>query len=129
MAKTQRYGIKFPFNIVSELNTLLDVNLTKDEKVKSQIMHVIFTQKGQRLRNPDFGTNLIQFIFNPNDVQTWDDVKFELKEDVKRWVPDCELSDVEVYETDNGRGLIARLNYSVREDDGTITSHELITNL
>ena len=23
MAKAQRYGIKFPFNIVSELNTLL----------------------------------------------------------------------------------------------------------
>lgn len=129
MAKEQRYGIKFPFNIVSELNTLLDVNLTKDEKVKSQIMHVIFTQKGQRLRNPDFGTNLIQFIFNPNDSQTWDDIKFELKEEVKKWVPDCELRDIEIYETDNGRGLISQLNYTVREDDGTITSHELVTNL
>ena len=129
MGKTQKYGIKFPFNIVSDYKNLLDLNITKADRVRSQLMHLIFTQKGQRLRLPDFGTNLLQFIFNPNDLQTWDDVQYEIKEGVKKWVPDCELNNITIYETDNGRGLIAELKYSVREDNGTTTEHELVTNL
>ena len=129
MGKTQKYGIKFPFNIISDYKNLLDLNITKADRVRSQLMHLIFTQKGQRLRLPDFGTNLLQFIFNPNDLQTWDDVQYEIKEGVKKWVPDCELNNITIYETDNGRGLIAELKYSVREDNGTTTEHELVTNL
>ena len=129
MGKTQKYVIKFLFNIVSDYKTLLDLNITKADRVRSQLMHLIFTQKGQRLRLPDFGTNLLQFIFNPNDLQTWDDVQYEIKEGVKKWVPDCELNNITIYETDNGRGLIAELKYSVREDNGMITEHELVTNL
>lgn len=129
MAKTQKYGIKFPFGVVSEYKTLLDLNNTKAEKVKSQLMHVLFTQKGQRLRSPNFGTDLIQFIFNPNDAQTWGDVKFELKNMVKQWIPDCNLNDIEIYENNNGRGLVAAIRYSVTESNGTETTYELITNL
>ena len=129
MGKTQKYGIKFPFNIVSDYKTLLDLNITKADRVQSQLMHLIFTQKGQRLRLPDFGTNLLQFIFNPNDLQTWDDVQFEIKESVKKWVPECELNNITIYETDNGRSLIAELKYSVTENNGTTTEHKLVTNL
>lgn len=129
MAKTQKYGIKFPFNILSEDKTLLDLNKTKGEQVKSQLMHLLFTQKGQRLRSPDFGTNLLQFIFSPNDSQTWGDVKFELKQIVKQWVPGCILEDIEIYENDEGRGLVAALKYSVTENNGSTTTYELITNL
>ena len=129
MPKIQKYGIKFPFNILSEDETLLDLNRTKGEQVKSQLMHLLFTQKGQRLRSPDFGTNLLQFIFNPSDSQTWGDVKFELKQDVKKWVPDCELDDIEIYENNEGRGLVAALKYDVTENNGNIVTYELITNL
>lgn len=129
MAKTQKYGIKFPFNIVSEDKTLLDLNKSKAERVKSQLMHLLFTQKGQRLRSPEFGTNLIQFIFSPNDSQTWEDVKFDLKQSVKRWVPECILDDIEIYESDEGRGLVAAMKYSVIEPDKSLTTYELITNL
>ena len=64
MAKEQKYGIKFPINVVSDDKTLFDLNYTRAESVKSEVMHLIFTPKGQRLRNPNFGTRLIQFIFN-----------------------------------------------------------------
>ena len=129
MAITQKYGIKYPFTSDNEDGTYLDLNGTFAEGVKSQVLHVVFTPKGQKLRDPDFGTNLLQFIFNPNDLQTWDDVQYEIKESVKKWVPDCELNNITIYETDNGRGLIAELKYSVTENNGTTTEHKLVTNL
>lgn len=129
MPVIQKYGIKFPINIVSEDMTLFDLNTTKAEKVKSELMHVIFTQKGQRLRFPDFGTNLLQFIFDPNDSQTWDNIKFEIKECVKKYVPDCSLQDIEIFEQDEGRMLIAAMKYTVTEDDGSVTTHDIATTL
>ena len=129
MAKTQHYGIKFPIQIVSEETKCLDLNLTKAQMIKSQLMHVLFTPLGQRIRQPNFGTNLIQFLFNPNENETFSDVMSTLKQTIKKWVPDCALESIEMIETDNGLGLNAIIRYSVNEDDGTSSVYEIQTPL
>lgn len=129
MAKTQHYGIKFPIQIVSEEGKCLDLNLTKAQMVKSQLMHVLFTPIGQRIRQPNFGTNLIQFLFNPNDEQTFSDVFLTIKQTIKKWVPDCALEDITITETDNGLGLDAKIQFSVNEDDGSSSLYEISTPL
>lgn len=129
MAKTQYYGIKFPMQIVSEEGRCLDLNMTKAQMVKSQLMHVLFTPLGQRIRQPNFGSNLIQFLFNPNENETFSDVMSTLKQTVKRWIPDCALENIIIVETDNGLGLNAQIRYSVREDDGTTSVYEIQTPL
>lgn len=127
MSKTQHYGIKFPIQIVSEEGRCLDLNLTKASMVKSQLMHVLFTPIGQRIRQANFGTNLIQFLFNPNENETFSDVMGAIKQTVKKWVPDCSIESIEMVETDNGLGLDARIKYSVLEDDGTTSVYEVNT--
>lgn len=129
MAKTQKYGIKFPINVSSEDMTLFDLNHTRAEQVKSEIVHLIFTPQGQRLRKPDFGTRLIQFIFNPDDSQTWGDVVSEIKETVSMWIPDCNVTEVEVAEFEDGLTLYARIKYTLREEDGSIGNYEIISKL
>lgn len=129
MAKTQHYGIKFPIQIVSEEGKCLDLNLTKAQMIKSQIMHVLFTPIGQRIRQPNFGTNLIQFLFNPNENEAFSDVMVTLKQMIKKWVPDCSLENILICETDNGLGLNAQIRYSVIEDDGTSSLYEISTPL
>nr|DAP93766.1 MAG TPA: baseplate assembly protein [Bacteriophage sp.] len=129
MAKTQYYGIKFPIQIVSETGKCLDLNTTKADMVKSELMHVLFTPIGQRLRRPTFGTNLIQFLFNPNENETFSDVMLTLKQTVKKWIPDCSLEDIIIVETDDGLGLNAQIRYSVKEDDGSTSLYEIQTPL
>lgn len=129
MARTQRYGIKFPINVSSEDMTLFDLSHTRAEQVKSEIMHLIFTPKGQRLRKPDFGTRLIQFIFNPDDSQSWGDIVSEIKETVKMWIPDCNITEVEVAEFEDGLTLYARIRYTLTEYDGSTGNYEIISKL
>lgn len=127
MPKTQLYGIKFPINVDSDDKTLFDLNKNRVEKINSEIMHLIFTPKGQRLRSPEFGTRLIQYIFNPSDSQTWDDIVHEIKEAVKMWIVGCNVNDVELKEIDNGLGLAVKIIYSLLNSDGSSSSYELIT--
>jgi len=129
MAKEQRYGIVFPINVSSEDKTLFDLSHTRAEQIKSELIHLIFTPKGQRLRNPDFGTRLIQFIFNPNDTQTWGDIVTEIKETVKMWIPDCTITEVEVAEFEDGLTLYARIRYTLKELDGSTGNYEIISRL
>ena len=92
-------------------------------------MHAVFTPQGQRLRRPEFGSKLIQFIFEPNDTQTYGDVIGEIKEMVSRSVPRCNLDNIDIYETDNGLGLLAKVSYTVQTETGENVSQSFITKL
>lgn len=129
MAKQQKYGICFPFNIKSMEKTFVDLNDNPVDGVKSQIMHLIFTPVGQRLRKPLFGTSLLQFIFNPNDQQSWSDVVMEIKEKVSANVQGCKIDDVTVYEGDNGLSLYTTIKYTLTDRTGTATQGEIMTKL
>lgn len=129
MAKEQKYGIMFPITVSSEDMTLFDLAHTRAEQIKSEIMHLIFTPKGQRLRNPNFGTRLIQFIFNPNDSETWGDIVSEIKETVKLWIPDCSIKDVQVAEFEDGLTLYAKISYTLTELDGSTGNYEIISKI
>lgn len=129
MAKEQKYGIKFPINVDSDEKTLFDLNYTRAEQIKSEIMHLIFTPKGQRLRNPNFGTRLIQFLFNPSDTETFSDIVTEIKETVKMWIPDCNIKDVQIAEDEDGMEIFAKIGYTLTELDGSTGNYEIIAKL
>ena len=83
----QFYGIKYPFSEDSEMLTFLDLNESEEESVKSMLLHIIFTPKGQRLRKPEFGTQLMYFLFEPNDNDTWDSIKEDIRRQVSLYLP------------------------------------------
>lgn len=126
MARTQKYGIKFPIKIESK-KTLLDLNETRADEVKSQLIHLIFTPQGQKLRDPLFGTNLITYLFSEiNDRLTWDDIIFEIKNKVKKFVSNCEVQDVTTEQIgDSGEGLAVTIKYTLVEKDGSTKAYEL----
>lgn len=120
MAKKQFFGIKYPFITDGVEKFYVDANSTLKEKVRSQLMHVIFTPKGQRVRNPEFGTDLIKFIFEQNDSVTWESVKNEVSDSVKRWVPNAMVNNIQVVKNENDESEIyVRIDYSVSEGNYT----------
>ena len=129
MAKRQFFGIKYPFTQVEFENFFLDANSSQRDKVRSQIMHVIFTPKGQRIRLPEFGTDLIKYIFSPSDSESWEGVKNEIVTSVQRFVPNVTLNDVRVVQSEDERAEIyVRIDYSVKEGN-KITNDSIITQI
>lgn len=128
MAKRQYYGIKFPTTIDSIEKPLIDLNMTAVDDVKSQLMHLVFTPVGQRLRRPTFGTKLIQFLFNPNDMQTWNDVYTEIKETVAANIPGCKITDIDIYDVNEGRNLMVKMSFEV-DINGITFEDEILTDL
>lgn len=116
MAKQQFYGVKYPFVAEDVENYFIDVNKTLKDKVRSLIMHIIFTPKGQKLRDPEFGTDLIRYIFEPNDNISWESIKTEISESVNKYVNGVVINNISVVQNDSEAAEIyVRLDYSVTD--------------
>ena len=116
MALTQKYGIAYPFKNDNKENVFIDTNPTEAEGIKSQVLHVIFTPKGQKLRDPEFGTDLIKYIFTPSDGSTFNDIKTEISQQILKYVPSVEFKDITVYKEDetNGNGIVVIIEYGIK---------------
>ena len=112
MAVSKYYGIRYPFSNLNNEKMYLDLDETYKDGTKSKVLHVLFTPKGQRLRDPNFGTDLIKYLFEPSDEDTFNRLKESIKDDIKRYVPNVEFEDISIFE-DNDNSKVIVVHYSV----------------
>ena len=108
--------INYPFKD-SNKGFFLDLNSDDNSAIKADLMHLILTRKGQRLYNPDFGTNLLNYIFEPNDNITLSQIKDEITTVVKKYLPKLQINNISVQDsTDNDYVAVVRLDYTITDE-------------
>lgn len=116
MAAGKYINIDYPFKD-SDKGFFLQLNDTDSRAVKADLMHLILTQRGQRLYMPDFGTDLMKFIFEPNDSKLQSEIKSDIQETVTKYIPNLTINEVEVNrDTNNEHKATIRIDYSITED-------------
>ena len=60
----------------------------------SQKEKLLLTQKGERYYESDFGTNLLRYVFEPNDNLTAGQVEEEIKNTVALYIPELKITAV-----------------------------------
>jgi len=129
MAKIQYDGIKYPFENKNNENYLFDLNTTMRESIRSRLLHVIFTPKGQKVRDPEFGTDLIRHIFEQNDTQTWSQMTEEISSAVSKYVPDTVVNSIKILQNEEDSSVVfVRIDYSVKEGN-LVTNDTVITKI
>lgn len=114
--KKQYYGIKFPFTSNNLDGFFLDLNEEIKDKVASEIIHTVLTPKRSRIKNPDFGTDLIKYIYEPNDSMTWDKVKSDVTETVSRYVSNVQLTDIAFTQSEEEpNSIYVDMRYTVKK--------------
>lgn len=125
----QQYGVKFPFTSNSINGYFLDTNLDVKSKVRSILMHVIFTPKGQKIRDPQFGSDLIKQIFEPNDNETWSQLKNSISDVIIKYLPSVTLKNIEMLKNeDDPHEVYIKVKYSVKSG-GTTFDDSLVTTI
>jgi phage baseplate assembly protein W len=124
MASKRYININFPFKNSPE-GFFLDLTTTDNAAIKADLMHLILTRKGQRLYNPDFGTNLLLYIFEPNDSITYSDLKDEISTTVKKYFPTINIDNLSVTEDEEREyTAVIKLEYTI--NDGVFTARDFI---
>jgi len=119
-------NIRYPFKD-SPKGFFLDMNATDSEAIKSDLMHLILTRKGQRLYNPDFGTDLLRYIFEPEDGFTLNQIKEEITNVVKKYLPKLQINAITVDQSDESEyAAVVRMDYTVTDDVFSTTDFIII---
>ena len=124
----QFYGIKYPFSDESYKMTFLDMNETKEESIKSMLLHIILTPKGQKLRDPNFGTDLIKYIFEPNNSNTWEGIKEEISKQVSFYLPEVTFDTINIAKKDdeNDNSIYVEIVYNVERNGINVKNNVIV---
>lgn len=116
MANGRYINIDFPFKD-SPQGFFLNLNADRQRAIKADLMHLLLTRRGQRLYNPNFGTDLLRFIFEQNDNLSWEKVKEEVSSVVKKYLPSLIIDELDVTQSvDTSYGATISLKYTVTDE-------------
>jgi phage baseplate assembly protein W len=125
MATGRFININFPFKD-SRQGFFLDLNSTDNEAIKADLLHLLLTRKGQRLYLPDFGTDLLKFIFEPEDGITFEAIKSEISNEINKYLPNLQLDDLLIEESpDNEYAVVVTIQYTIT--DGVFETSDILT--
>ncbi|MBN2899199.1 MAG: GPW/gp25 family protein [Clostridia bacterium] len=87
-----------------------------DGSVRQSIKIIIFTQRGERIGNPSFGTDLARFMFEPIDSFLISDMENELRRSITRYESRIKELDVLVEEGEAFGSLVVTVAYINKEE-------------
>ena len=85
-------GVSIPFNAGGVFNSTYS---TKDQ-IKSNIINLFLTKKGERIENPEFGTDINKLLFENINDDILSNLKEELYDSVSKFIPNITILDINI---------------------------------
>ena len=95
MANGITYGIAFPFNDSTD-GKYLKLTQTANDEIRTDLIHLLLTRKGSRYFLPDFGTRLYEYIFEPLDSPTFNNIESEIKQSCEKYLPQLLITNISI---------------------------------
>jgi hypothetical protein len=112
---TVNMHIDFPFHFDGRGRT---ATTGTDDHIRDMIEQLLFTNPGERVNRPDFGSGLLQLVFAPNSPELAAALQFTMQAALQRWLGDLiEVQALEVVSEDST--LTIFLQYLVRRTGET----------
>jgi len=113
MAQKAYINIQFPFQDDPD-GKFLKMNQDAKRAIKADLTHLLLTNKGERLYLPDFGANLRQYLFEPNDDISANAIRNEINEAIKKFIPNLNVTQLTVAKSENNEyAVVVRIDYLV----------------
>jgi phage baseplate assembly protein W len=101
-------GISLPFNGSIGFNS----TYSTQEQIKSNLINLLLTNKGERIMNPDFGADLRTALFENITNNTYDLIKNLIITNVSIFIPEITINSIEVLNPEENTILIT-IKYSL----------------
>jgi uncharacterized protein len=103
-------NIDFPFHFDGRGRT---ATTDDNDHIRDMIEQFLFTNAGERVNRPDFGSGLLQLIFAPNSPELASTLQFTIQAGLQQWLADViEVRELEV--TSEEATICVELKYLVR---------------
>ena len=100
-----------------------DLVVSRDASaIKQAIVNLLLTNKGERLMNPNYGSDIRSYLFEPLDYGTANAITTNIRYSIDRWEPRITVSRIKAYPNFDDNGFDVEMSYSIRgTDDPPVT--------
>ena len=85
-------GVKIPIQMGD--TGFFNQTFSSIEEAKSNMINLLLTRKGERPMQPDFGTNIYNYLFDQMTGDLSNSIQQEITYAVETWLPYVELAEV-----------------------------------
>jgi phage baseplate assembly protein W len=107
--KNVSIGISLPFNASGVFNKTFS---TKDQ-IKSNLINLLLTYKGERIENPEFGADLPRLLFEPISDNTFTKIQDQIIDSVTTYMPEISLLNIEINPDIDRNALYIKIDYKL----------------
>ena len=105
-------GWRFPVNVSGTGG--IDMS-EENESIEQAIRMILGTAVGERVMRPQFGCEIHNYVFHPNDASTASVVSYYVKESIQKWEPRVQEVRVRSYPApDSENTMLIDIEYEVR---------------
>ncbi|MAD25798.1 MAG: hypothetical protein CMO44_16685 [Verrucomicrobiales bacterium] len=92
-----------------------DVVVSKDNAaIKQAIVNLVLTNKGERLFNPDYGSDIRSFLFEPLDYAVAGIIKRNMQLSLAKYEPRIAVTSISCIPNFEDNGLDVEMTYEIR---------------
>ncbi len=103
-----------------------DLVVSRDASaIKQAIVNLLLTNKGERPFNPDYGSDIRSYLFEPLDYATAGQVSASIEDTLAEFEPRIDVLSVETFPNFNDNGFSVQLEYEIVGSDDPPTAVEL----
>ena len=102
-------GVKFPFNAPG----VFAKSFTTFDQASTNIKSLLLTRKGERYEQPNFGTDLLNLVFEPNISELKDFVSTTINDAVNFWLPYITITELNIVTGDDDPNMVHNLKISI----------------
>jgi hypothetical protein len=116
-------GVKFPF----DGKGIFQKSFTTDEQASTNIKSLLLTRKGERFEQPNFGTDLLNALFEPNTSELKTFIEETITTAVAFWLPYIEIVDLDIATQEDDPLLIHKIQIKITFSVTGTGSEQVIT--
>ena len=116
--KNVRVGVAFPLND----DNIFNGTQTVKEQVKSNLVNVLLTERGERINEPNFGAGVKKILFETN-VDTAE-LNSRISQQIEIFIPEITLLETVVDSLPDENKIFIKINY-IFNLDSTVDSIQL----
>jgi phage baseplate assembly protein W len=98
LQKNIAIGVSLPFGVCGTDQLFNKTYSTKDQ-TKSNLINLLLTNKGERVLNPNFGSNLKQALFEQITQSTEDDIRNIIISSASIYIPEISIVNIDINNT------------------------------
>lgn len=94
-------------------NVPFKLNYTTSDQLKSNIVTYFSTKKGERFLNPNYGSNISNYLFEQITSNTVGNIEQLIKDELSLNFPQVDLKSIEVLQSIDEQQIVVSFSYTV----------------